>query len=59
MSQSLAEGDLPSVRTEVKSANGMISCSTYTSNDECDCFEIEGKRSVVPVYGCEARHPRD
>ena len=42
MSQSLAEDDLLSVRTEGKSANGIISCSAYTLNDECDCFEIEG-----------------
>jgi hypothetical protein len=41
-SQSLAEGYLPSVRTEVKSVNRIINCSPYALNDECECSEIEG-----------------
>lgn len=57
LSQTLAEGYLPFVKTEVKTANGIIRCSAYAMNTDCECFEIDGtaQRFRVQIWFPYAR----
>jgi len=52
LSQTLVEGYLPAVKTEVKTADGLIRCSAYALNSDCECFEIEGtaQRFLVQIW---------